>query len=119
MPEAEPTKRIEKVWVQNENLSNEEKEKVMSSLKEYFDRILKGLTEQMNFELRRRDEEIKKLEKRLKDNENDIVGKEREIARLKECEVEMVTNNLNKLAQEKSEKISLKGKPVEELQRNF
>ena len=38
----------------------------------------------MNFELRRRDEDIKKLEKRLKDNENELIGKEREIGRLKE-----------------------------------
>lgn len=78
--------------MQNENISNEEKEKIIGGLKEHFDRVVRGLTDQMNFELRRRDEDIKKLEKRLKDNENELIGKEREIGRLKELE-EMGNNS--------------------------
>lgn len=102
-------KRIEKVWVQNENIPHEEKEKIINGLKEYFEVVLKGLTDQMNFELRRRDEDIKKLEKRLNDNENEILGKEREIAKLKDNQVEAINHNLNKMAHDKA---STKGKGV-------
>lgn len=45
-----------------------------------------------------------------------MIGKEREIGRLKELE-EMGNNNSK--GQEKNDKISLKGKQVEDLQKNF